>query len=129
MRRLLPLISLAFFLPWLCLKQVQAVPAAPNESLVHAEVIEVTATDSLTLGISPQRTLFRVQLRLIKVEPVEGMRNFLQGAEHKTIEVYATDIVLPLKLIGKAIQSRISFRGDERSGRYWIVGAVEMAPY
>jgi hypothetical protein len=129
MRRLLPLISLVLFLPWLSIKQVQAVPAAPNESLVHAEVIEVTAIDSLTLGISPQRTLFRVKLRLIKVESVEGMRNFLQGAEDKTIEVYATDIAVPLKRVGKAIKSRISFRGDERSGRYWIVGAVEGAPY
>jgi hypothetical protein len=128
MRRLLPLISLAFFLPWVSLKQVQAVPAAPNQSLVHAEVIEATAIDSSTLGISPQRTLFRVKLRLIKVKPVEGLRNFLQGAEDKTIEVYATD-ALPVELVGKAIKSRIGFRGDERSGRYWIVGAVELAPY
>jgi hypothetical protein len=108
MRRLLPVISLALFLPWLSIKRVQAVPAAPNESLVHAEVIEVTAIDSLTLGISPQRTLFRVKLRLIKVESVEGRRNFLQGAENKTIEVYATDIAVPLKRVGKAIKSRIS---------------------
>ena len=43
--------SLAFFVLWLSVRPVQAVPAAPNESLVHGEIVEVDAIDSLTLDI------------------------------------------------------------------------------
>ena len=117
--------SLAFFVLWLSVKHVQAAPTAPNESLVHGEILEVDAIDSLTLDIRPQRTLFRVKLRLIKVDAVEDRSNFLPGAEGKTIETYATS---PPPVVGKTVQGRISFRGDERSGRYWIIGSLEAVP-
>lgn len=119
--------SLAFLVLWLTTKPVEAVPVAPNESLVQGEIVEVGAVDSLTLDIRPQRTLFRVKLRLTKVEAVDTKSNFLQGAEGKTIEVYATDMAVAPP-VGKAVKGRISFRGDELSGRYWIVGPLETGP-
>jgi hypothetical protein len=108
--------------------QARAVPAAPNESLVHGEIIEVEAIDSLTLDIRPKRTILRVKLRLIKVDAVEGRSNFLRPAEGKTIEVYTTEIATQFPTVGKTVKGRISFRGDERSGRYWIVGTLETVP-
>jgi hypothetical protein len=106
----------------------EAVPAAPNESLIHGEIIEVEAIDSLTLDIRPSRKLLRLKLRLIKVDAVEGKSNFLRAAEGKTVEVYATDGTKQPAAVGKTVKGRVSFRGDERNGRYWIVGTLEIVP-
>jgi hypothetical protein len=106
--------------------QVQAVPAVPNESLVLAEVIEASVLDSLTLNIRPRQVLYRLRLRVLTVEAVEGMENFLYGTEGTTIEVYLKEMGCATALVGKAIKARIMFRGDEGGGRYWIIGSVEV---
>jgi hypothetical protein len=104
---------------------LHAVPVVPNESLVVGEVLEKSLVDSSALGIEPQQTLLHLKLRIITVEGVEGKENFLQGQEGKTIEVYAKELDSPV-VATNSIEARITFRGDERMGRYWLVGGAKL---
>jgi hypothetical protein len=102
-----------------------AVPALPNESLVTAEVVAQDIVDSATLKIEPKQALYRWKLRLIKVEAVQKMANFLAGSEGKSIEALSKGTPATSGLVGKTIKARVSFRGDEKNGRYWVVGFPE----
>ena len=108
--------------------EARAVPAVPNESLVYGEILEVDVIDSTSLDIRPKRKLWRLKLRLIKVDGIEGKNNFLRAAEDQTVEVYTADDTKRSAAVGQKVKGRISFRGDERSGRYWIVGTLETVP-
>ena len=106
------------------LQPALAVPALENESVVVAEVLERTIVDASALGIEPAQKLWRFRLRVLSVESVAGSENFLPGQEGKTIEVYSNEANAPA---GEAtrVTVRIRFQGDERVGRYWIVGTIE----
>ena len=111
-------------LPLLFLQPALAVPALENECIVVAEVLERSSVDASALGIQPAQKLWRFRLRVVKVESVAGSENFLRGQEGKTIEVYSNEINAPAER-AKRVTARIRFQGDERVGRYWIVGNVE----
>ena len=104
---------------------LHAVPAVPNESLIVGEVLEKNLIASSTLGIEPQQTLLYLKLRVITVEGVEGRENFLRGQEGTTIEVYSKELDAPV-VATQSIKARVTFRGDERMGRYWMIGSPEI---
>ena len=116
--------ALMLFLPVLCLQPALAVPALENESIVVAEVLERMIIDASALGIQPAQRLWRLRLRVVNVESVAGSENFLRGQEGKTIEVYSNEVNAPAET-AKRVKVRIRFQGDERVGRYWIVGTIE----
>lgn len=101
-----------------------AVPALENESVVVGEVLARDIVDSSTLKIQPQQRLVRLKLRIVSVESVAGVDNVLGGQEGKTVEVYSNEVNAPARA-EKRVKLRISFHGDERMGRYWIVGTGE----
>jgi len=105
--------------------QTQAVPALDNQSVVVGDVLERTLIDSLTVGIQPAQKLWRFKLRVVSVESVAGAENVLRGHEGKVIEVFSNEVNAPADA-NHRIKARISFHGDERAGRYWIIGANEM---
>jgi len=104
--------------------QTQAVPALDNQSVVVGDVLERTLIDSLTVGIQPSQKLWRFKLRLVSAKSIPGAENVLQGQEGKVIEVYSNEVNAPAGRNGR-ISVRISFHGDERGGRYWIIGTNE----
>ena len=104
---------------------LHAVPAAPNESLVVGEVLEKNLIDASALGIEPRQPLLYWKLRIITVENVQGRENFLRGQEGKTIEVYSKELNTPV-VPTQSIETRITFRGDEKMGRYWMIGSPEV---
>ena len=104
--------------------QTLAVPALENESIVVGEVLEKIIVDSSTLGIQPRQKLWRVKLRIVSVDSVAGVDNVLRGQEGKIIEVYSNEVNAPAGE-DRRIKARISFHGDERVGRYWILGINE----
>lgn len=116
--------ALIVFLHVIRLQPVLAVPALENESVVVAEVLARTIVDASTLGIQPEQKLWRFRLRVVSVESVAGADNFLRGQEGKTIEVYSNEVNAPAGTV-KQVTVRIRFQGDERVGRYWIVGTIE----
>ena len=104
---------------------LHAVPAAPNESVVVGEVLEKNLIDASVLGIEPRQPLLYWKLRIITVENVQGRENFLRGQEGKTIEVYSKELNTPV-IPTQSIETRITFRGDEKMGRYWMIGSPEV---
>jgi hypothetical protein len=118
--------GLAIFFVFVGITPLLAVPAIPNESLVIAEVIEQNAVDSATLNVQPKQTLYRCKLRIIKIDTVLRMANILQGHEGKSIEVLSKEAPSVSGLVGKTIKARVSFRGDEKNGRYWLLGIPEV---
>ena len=107
--------------------QVSAGPVIPNESLVRGEVVELEALHSSTLNINPPQMLFRMKLRLLSVQDVPSKPNLLTAKSGDTIEVYSRQTLLP-GLVGKVIKGSVTFRGDERGGRYWISRIAEERP-
>jgi hypothetical protein len=87
--------------------------------------LERTIVDASALGIEPAQQLWRFRLRVVSVESVAGAENFLRGQEGKTIEVYSNEVNAPAAT-EKRVTVRIRFQGDERVGRYWIIGNSEM---
>ena len=116
---------LSIFFVFAGIAPLLAVPAIPNESLVTAEVVEHDTVDSTTLKIEPKQALHRWKLRIIKIETVQQKANFLAGDEGKSIEALSKEAPAVSGLVGKTIKARISFRGDEKNGRYWLVGFPE----
>ena len=102
-----------------------AAPVLPNESVVIAEVVEQGIVDSTALKIEPKQSLYHWKLRLIKIEAVQKRANFLAGYEGKSIEALSKEAPAASGLVGKTIKARVSFRGDEKNGRYWLVGFPE----
>ena len=98
-----------------------AVPASENESVVVGEVLARDIVDSSTLKIQPPQRLVRLKLLIVSVESVAGADNVLGGQEGKTVEVYSNEVNAPAGA-EKRVKLRISFHGDQRMGRYWIVG-------
>ena len=101
-----------------------AVPAVENESVVVGEVLAKDIVDSSALNIQPHQMLLRLKLRIVSVESVAGAENFLRGQEGRTIEVFSNEVNLPAEA-EKLLKLRIRYHGDERVGRYWIVGTIE----
>jgi hypothetical protein len=118
--------GLAIFFVFVGIAPLLAVPAIPNESLVSAEVVEQNSVDSATLNIEPKQALYRWKLRIIKIDTVPRMANILEGHEGKSIEVLSKEAPSVSGLVGKTIKARVSFRGDEKNGRYWLVGIPEV---
>jgi hypothetical protein len=98
------------------------VPVIGNESVVTGDLLERNAIDSASIGIEPRQTLWHFKLQVISVENVMRANSFVQIGN--TIEVYSNEVNAP-KVSEKRVTLRISFRGDERTGRYWIVGPAE----
>lgn len=102
-------------------------PAAPNQSTVTAEVVDAAVVDSSTLDIAPAQPLCLLTLRLLSIRAVEGFPDALHGRSGETIRALSRDVGL-VGLKGRTVTASLSLRGDERSGRFWVVGTPAPAP-
>lgn len=91
-------------------------PAAPNETVLIADVAEARVVDSSTLNILPRQPIVVVRLRLISVQASEGSWDFKPG---ETITAYSKDASLT-NLRTNRVSAIVSFRGDERGGSFWL---------
>lgn len=107
---------------------VYAVPMAPNESWAIAEVVAVAVVESRILDIQPPQKLFRCSLRIVSVEAVAGVENILRGFDGKTIEALSREPLGGADVKGKIVRVRVTFQGDERRGRYWILESAAVTP-
>lgn len=99
-------------------------PVAPNETLLGGLLLEVTAFDSSSEGITPPMILFRLKLRLASVERVPAKASFVTAGAGDVIEIFAKQEV-SAQLVGKAVSARVTFRGDGRGGRLWLLTLTE----
>jgi hypothetical protein len=127
-RRLFPSLLTALFLVSLSFAQLPAVPEIPNESLLVGEILDVAEIDSRELDIRPQQILCRFMVQIRSVQDVPGMANLLRGAEGKIVEAYRMEMPCS-EPAGKAVKARLTFHGDERNGRFWIVGSFQVTGF
>jgi hypothetical protein len=110
-----------------CVIGVMAVaqaPVAPNETLLGGELLEVTAFDSFSEGIAPAQVLFRLKLRLTSVERVPAKASFVTAVPGDVVEIVAKQEV-SRQLVGNVVRARVTFRGDDRGGRLWLLALSE----
>ena len=99
---------------------VSAVPVMPNAALIKGTVLESEAISSNLLGIQPEQTIYRLLIHVISSEDVCEMANFVKGKEGKDMAFY-TKKPLPPDIAKRGIKARVSYRGDEREGLWWIL--------
>ena len=122
------ILILVFLIEMVSFSPVKGVPVIPNEGIVAAEVVDLTTIDATTVNINPPQVLFRMKLRLLSVQESPPLANFLHAKKGEIIEVYSKDS-LSSGLVGKVIKARITFRGDERGGLYWIQKITEQKSF
>jgi hypothetical protein len=94
------------------------VTTVPNESWLHGRVLD----------IRPDPTSFRGEgadwkLQVVAVEDVPGARNFARGRAGSVMDLFVPSLPPGVEVaVGDAIRARVSFQGDERSGRFVLVG-------
>jgi len=98
---------------------VSAVPVIPNVALIKGIVLECEAMSSTQLGMQPEQTIYRLTVQIESSEDVGQMPNLLKEKQGKEITFY-TKKSLPSDILKKRIKARVSFRGDERGGLWWV---------
>jgi hypothetical protein len=98
---------------------VGAVPVIPNVALIKGMVLKSERMSSTQLGMQPEQTIYRLTVRIESSEDVGEMPNLLKGIQGKDIDFY-TKKSLPSDIQKKRIKARVSFKGDERGGRWWL---------
>ena len=98
---------------------VSAVPVIPNVALIKGIVLESREISSTLLDIQPEQTMYRLTIQIESSEEVGEMPNLLKGEQGKDIAFY-TKKPLPLDILRKRIRAKVSYRGDERGGRWWV---------
>ena len=98
---------------------VNAVPVIPNAALIRGIVLESEAISSNLLGMKPEQKIYRLLIHVISSEDVGKMANFVKGEEGKDMVFYTKDPLLS-GIVKKGIKARVSYRGDERGGLWWI---------
>ena len=97
----------------------RAVPVIPNESIVTGEVLGYSILSSSILDIRPVMPIYRLKVLVKTSEEVKGMRNFTSDKVGKLLSVYSKE-KLSAELFNKVIKSHVTYRGDERGGKFWI---------
>ncbi len=97
-----------------------AVPVVPNASLIRGTILESGEISSSLLGIQPEQTIYKVLVHVECSKDAGEMRNFLKGKEGEDMPFYSKK-PLPSDIVKKGIKARVSYRGDERGGLWWIL--------
>lgn len=109
------------------------VPAAPNESLVTAKILEIKKADSESLNIKPQQLIYSFKLLIKEVKDTPNKTNFLKNKTGQTITAYYKPESGPCGTKkepffqlrpGVTAEFKIEFRGDEKHKSYWIIDFV-----
>jgi hypothetical protein len=87
---------------------VQAVPVIPNLSLNIVEVVEIKKTET---------NYHSLRLRILKSEKIEEKPNFTTRYQGEVIEVVTFEQRDEYE-VGEILSVKISYRGDERGGRF-----------
>ena len=104
-------------------KYANAVPIAPNETIIRGTVVEYAITSSKLLGIEPDQTLYRLIVAIEEVEAVNSFSNSLKGPKGQSIILYSKE-KQPEHITGRKITAVIEYAGDERGGLWWIQDVV-----
>ena len=88
------------------------VPVVPNASRIRGRIVRQTAGEEGALW----------EISLDTAEDVEGMPNFAHSYVGQTIQVHLHPTLKTSVKQGDSVEARVAYRGDERGGRFAIVG-------
>ncbi len=109
--------TLAFFI---AVGTVNAASVMPNAALIQGTISESEEISSSLLGIQPEQTVYKVLIHVVCSKDVDNMQNFLKGKEGEDMVFYSKR-PLPSDIAKKRVKARVSYRGDERGGLWWIL--------
>ncbi len=96
-------------------------PAAPNQGSLIGNVRCVWQVQASSLNIQPEMPIFIAEVEIVETKDVQGFLNPLAGQEGQTITIFST-ATIPPDAPGRVVEALVTFRGDERGAKYWIVG-------
>ena len=91
----------------------------PNGTFITGVTLEYGIVSSCLLGIQPDQTLYKLTIHLESSEDIVGMPNLLMGKEGEDITFYTKERLSP-DIFGKKVRAEVTYRGDERGGRWWV---------
>jgi hypothetical protein len=83
--------------------------------------VDAREIDAATLGIAPAQTLCELTLDRLAVVSGDGLPG---SAEAGRLQVYARETTCPANLRDSTIVLTVTFRANERGGRWWVVGRI-----
>lgn len=101
----------------------QSVPVRPNTSIVHGKVLGYSIQDPSLFGMAGTDPLYLLDIKIESSENIPGEFNFIENRTGSVIKAYISS-QLPADVYGKNISGRISYRGDEHGGKYWLSDAA-----
>ncbi len=97
----------------------RAVTVIPNASIVTGKVLGYSILSSSILDIKPVMPIYRLEVLVETSEEVKGMRNFTRDKVENLLSFYSKE-KLSTELFSKVISVRVTYRGDEKGGKFWI---------
>jgi len=118
-RRIITLTTLSMVFLLFAAGSVTGGTVIPNGALITGVTLEYGIVSSRLLGIQPDQTIYKVTIHLESSEDIDGMPNLLRGKEREDITFYTKERLSP-DIFGKKVRAEVSYRGDERGGRWWV---------
>ena len=118
-RRIITLTTLSMVFLLFAAARITGGPVIPNGTLITGVILEYGILSSRLLGIQPDQTIYKVTICLESSEDIDGMPNLLRGKEREDITFYTKERLSP-DIFGKKVRAEVSYRGDERGGRWWV---------
>jgi uncharacterized protein YkuJ len=97
----------------------RAVPVIPNASIVTGKVLGYSILSSSILDIKPVMPIYRLEVLVETSDEVKEMRNFTRDKVENLLLFYSKE-KLSAELFSKVIKAHVTYRGDERGGKFWI---------
>lgn len=96
-----------------------------GKGMVKAVIAAVNPVSSASLNILPDRTLYRVVIKVIEADDIPGHPHILKERIGQDVTCFSLVEIRP-DSVGMKIRGLVEYRGDERSRLFWISG-VERA--
>lgn len=96
-----------------------SVSVIPNESVIEGVVSEYAIVSSRLVNVSPEQTLYRLTVHVESTDTIGGGPDFLAERIGRDVQFYSKENISP-DIFGRSIKAKVTFRGDERGGMFWI---------
>jgi hypothetical protein len=98
-----------------------------SRAMLWGTILESSPLPGNPLGLTPEKEIFRVMVRVDKSEPLKGYLNFLQDKETGEITLFSE--VRPAFFVpGQRIKALVEYRGDKYKRFFWIKQSEPIKP-
>lgn len=112
-------VLVSFFVLFIFIGSCNSVPVAPNESMVEGVVSEYAVLSSRIVDVKPAMTLYRITVKVGSTGKIGRGPDFLRDKIGQDVQFYSKE-KMPADVFEKKVKIKVTFRGDERGGMFWI---------